>query len=119
MSEIIVCSPLRGAWQVVISPADHIPSHYTEMLGISYAFDFAKRKDPEDLATTSFLETIHLYGHKLRWEDSPSFVYIQWLFVKLCEIPVKYPALAIDWSGFFHGHRRALQPATGCQFPVG
>ncbi|MCF6362687.1 MAG: hypothetical protein L3J88_04940 [Gammaproteobacteria bacterium] len=76
MSEIIVCSLLRGAWQVVISPADHIPSHYTEMLGISYAFDFAK-KDPEDLATTSFLETIHLYGHKLRWEDSPSFVYIQ------------------------------------------
>ncbi|MCF6212369.1 MAG: site-specific DNA-methyltransferase, partial [Gammaproteobacteria bacterium] len=42
----------------------------------------------------------------------------KWLFVKLCEIPVKYPALAIDWSGFFHGHRRALQPATGCQFPV-
>ncbi len=47
------------------------------------------------------------------------FGYFFGLFVKLCEIPVKYPALAIDWSGFFHGHRRALQPATGCQFPVG
>ncbi len=39
--------PLQGVWQVVLSPADHVPSHYTEKLGMSHAFDFAK---PEDVA---------------------------------------------------------------------
>lgn len=45
MTPINVTFPLKGLWQVVTSPANHVPSHYTEMLGMTYAFDFAKRAD--------------------------------------------------------------------------
>jgi len=37
--------PLRGIWRVVTSPGDHVPSHYTDALGMTYAFDVAKSKD--------------------------------------------------------------------------
>ena len=39
--------PLEGIWEVVTSPADRVPSHYTTRYGMGYAVDFAK---PEDTA---------------------------------------------------------------------
>jgi len=40
-SAVIVEFPLRGeGWVAVNSPADHIPSHGTNMLGQRYAYDF-------------------------------------------------------------------------------
>jgi len=45
MESMTVTFPLLGTWQVVTSPGDHVPSHYTDALGMTYAFDVAKCKD--------------------------------------------------------------------------
>ena len=45
MKSMTVTFPLPGIWQVVTSPGNHVPSHYTDALGMTYAFDFAKPKD--------------------------------------------------------------------------
>lgn len=37
--------PLEWEWQVITSPANHVPSHYTHALWMTYAFDFAKIED--------------------------------------------------------------------------
>jgi hypothetical protein len=42
---IVVEFPLRGEWTVERSPADRIPSHGTDVLGMRYAFDFIRTDD--------------------------------------------------------------------------
>lgn len=45
MKPITVIFPLLDTWKIITSPCDHVPSHYTNELGMTYAFDFAKAKD--------------------------------------------------------------------------
>lgn len=45
MNTIVIGYPLRGVWRVPVSPADHIPSHYTHKFGLGYAFDFIKESN--------------------------------------------------------------------------
>jgi murein DD-endopeptidase MepM/ murein hydrolase activator NlpD len=41
----IVQFPLRGEWTVERTPADRIPSHGTDTLGMRYAYDFVRTDD--------------------------------------------------------------------------
>ena len=42
---IVVRFPLRGEWTVERTPADRIPSHGTDVLGMRYAYDFIRTDD--------------------------------------------------------------------------
>jgi len=37
--------PLSGEWWVGVSPADRVPSHYTNKFAMTYAYDFVKYQD--------------------------------------------------------------------------
>nr|WP_232844463.1 hypothetical protein [Enterococcus innesii] len=39
---ITIGFPLRGEWLAPTTPADKIPSHGTDRMGLRYAFDFYK-----------------------------------------------------------------------------
>jgi hypothetical protein len=42
---VVVDFPLRGEWTVERTPADRIPSHGTDVLGMRYAYDFIRTDD--------------------------------------------------------------------------
>lgn len=42
---VIVDFPLRGEWTVERTPADRLPSHGTDALGMRYAYDFVRTDD--------------------------------------------------------------------------
>ena len=42
MDEFTVDFPLRGEWTAATTPAHKIPSHGTDLLGMTYAYDFVR-----------------------------------------------------------------------------
>ena len=42
MKEIAVEFPLRGEWTAGTTPGHKIPSHGTDLLGMTYAYDFVR-----------------------------------------------------------------------------
>lgn len=55
MQAINIAYPLKGQWQVPVSPADRVPSHYTHKFGLGYAFDFIKDREPASQSLISKL----------------------------------------------------------------
>jgi hypothetical protein len=42
MEPLVVEFPLRGEWTAATTPAHRVPSHGTDLLGMTYAFDFVR-----------------------------------------------------------------------------
>ena len=61
MKSMTVTFPLPGKWQVVTSPGNHVPSHYTNVLGMTYAFDFLVPTLPRGNAYAKITKLWYIY----------------------------------------------------------
>lgn len=73
MKEITVEFPLKGEWTAATTPGHRIPSHGTDLLGMTYAYDFVRldwgRKDTH-LHTRGAFQ--YLFG-RVNLEDCPGW----------------------------------------------